>query len=98
MIFIEKIESLLSDIPDDLVQQAAGAALRHQSAPDNADLSIVLTDDAQLRGLNRDYLDVDAPTDVLSFPADQIDPETGSPYLGDILISLQRTGQKAAVA
>jgi len=98
VIFIEKSENLLPDIPDDLVQKAAGAALRHQSAPENADLSIVLSDDAQLRGLNRDYLGMDAPTDVLSFPADQTDPETGSRYLGDILISVQRAGQQAAEA
>ncbi len=98
MIFVEKSENLLPDIPDELVEKAASAALRHQSAPDNADLSIVLTDDAQLRGLNRDYLGVDAPTDVLSFPADQTDPETGSRYLGDILISIQRAGQQAAGA
>ena len=98
MIFVEKIENLLPDISNDLVEKAAGAALRHQSAPKDAALSIILTDDAQLRGLNRDYLGVDAPTDVLSFPADQTDPETGFPYLGDILISVQRAGEQAAAA
>lgn len=98
MIFVEKIKNLLPDISNDLVEKAAGAALRHQSAPNDAALSIILTDDAQLRGLNRDYLGVDAPTDVLSFPADQTDPETGSPYLGDILISVQRAGEQAAGA
>ena len=64
----------------------------------NADMSIVLTDDAQLRELNREYLGIDAPTDVLSFPSDEEDPETGTPYLGDILISIPRATQQAQAA
>ncbi len=64
----------------------------------NADMSIVLTDDAQLRELNREYLGIDAPTDVLSFPSDEEDPETGTPYLGDILISIPRAAQQAQAA
>jgi len=64
----------------------------------NADMSIVLTDDAQLRELNREYLGIDAPTDVLSFPSDEEDPETGTPYLGDILISIPRAKQQAEAA
>ena len=69
-----------------------------ESAPTNADITIVLTDDAQLHELNRDYLGVDAPTDVLSFPASESDPETGAPYLGDILISIPRATQQAQAA
>jgi probable rRNA maturation factor len=61
----------------------------------SADMTIVLTDDAQLQELNREYLGIDAPTDVLSFPAAEADPETGTPYLGDILISIPRAKQQA---
>jgi probable rRNA maturation factor len=61
----------------------------------SVDMTIVLTDDAQLHELNREYLGVDAPTDVLSFPASELDPETGTPYLGDILISVPRAKQQA---
>jgi probable rRNA maturation factor len=64
----------------------------------SADMTIVLTDDAQLHELNREYLGVDAPTDVLSFPASESDPETGTPYLGDILISIPRAKQQAEAA
>ena len=64
----------------------------------SADMTIVLTDDAQLHELNREYLGVDAPTDVLSFPASEEDPETGTPYLGDILISIPRAKQQAEAA
>lgn len=98
MIFIENQSD---SIPPELsvcVEKAAQAALKHQSAPENGLLTVVLSDDEQLRALNRDYLEVDAATDVLSFPSDEIDPETGCPYLGDILISMQRAAQQAAAA
>ena len=98
MIFIEKIENLTPDISESLMENAAAQALRHQAASQDADLTIVLTDDAQLHTLNRDYLNVDAPTDVLSFSSDQTDPETGSPYLGDILVSVERAAAQAAAA
>jgi probable rRNA maturation factor len=89
--------------PAALVRRAARAALEHQSAPPHANLTVVLTDDAQLQHMNRDYMGIDAPTDVLSFPAggtnaSEIDPETGSPYLGDILISLPYAARSAAQA
>lgn len=98
MITVERNEALSAGVSDDLLEAAAAKALRHQAAPEPSDLTIVLTDDAQLQQLNREYLDVDAPTDVLSFPSDQIDPETGSRYLGDILLSLPRAQAQAGAA
>lgn len=84
--------------PVKLLERAAKAALEHQSAPAESNLTIVLTDDKRIRELNRDYLGNDAPTDVLSFPASETDPETGAPYLGDILISLPYAAKSAALA
>jgi probable rRNA maturation factor len=85
-----------------LLERAAQVTLDHAGASTllstNADLTIVLTDDAQLHELNRDYLGVDAPTDVLSFPADEEDPESGVHYLGDILISIPRAKKQAKAA
>jgi probable rRNA maturation factor len=74
--------------PSKLLERAANTALTHQSESLDSELTIVLTDNARLHQLNRDYLGVDAPTDVLSFPASEIDPETGARYIGDILISV----------
>lgn len=89
-----------SEIPfsEDLLEQAANAALAHQSATPDSELTIVLTDDTRLHELNRDYLGIDAPTDVLSFPASETDPETGARYLGDILISIPRARAQAEAA
>ena len=76
------------DFPESLITRAVNAALNHQKEPLDVNLSVVLTDNRRLRKLNRDYLGVDAPTDVLSFPASESDPETGARYIGDILISV----------
>lgn len=81
-----------------LLERAARFTLDHEFAPANADMTIVLTDDRQLHELNLEYLGVDAPTDVLSFPASESDPETGQLYLGDILISIPRATQQAQAA
>jgi probable rRNA maturation factor len=91
------------DFPKKLLERAARAAVTHQKRSLDADLSVVLTNDARLRQLNRDHLGIDAPTDVLSFPASEsdgseTDPETGSPYLGDVLISIPRAKAQAKVA
>ena len=73
-----------------LLERAARFTLDLEPDSADADMTIVLTDDAQLHELNREYLGVDAPTDVLSFPASETDPETGAQYLGDIVISIPR--------
>jgi len=96
VIHIETNPSLQTGLPADMLMHAARAVLEHQST--DGDLTIVLTDDAQLRELNRDYLDIDAPTDVLSFPASETDPETARRYLGDILVSVQRAEEQARAA
>jgi len=92
MIFIESESD--QTFPTDLLECAARAVFDLSGIPD-ADLSIVLVDDARIQTLNRDFLAHDAPTDVLSFPADETDPETGRRYLGDVVISLVRAEEQA---
>ena len=53
-----------------LLKTAVSTTLTHENTPSPATLSLVLTDDAQLQQLNKDYRGVDAPTDVLSFATD----------------------------
>lgn len=84
--------------PEDLLTRAANVTLEHQSHSLDSELSIILTNDARLHELNLNYLGVDAPTDVLSFPASETDPETGAHYIGDILISMPRAQEQANTA
>jgi probable rRNA maturation factor len=89
------IESQMEFSDTYLLERAARFTLDLEPALSDVDMTIVLTDDAQLRELNREFLGVDAPTDVLSFPSSEEDPETGVPYLGDILISIPRATEQA---
>ncbi len=52
-------------------------------------VSVLVTDDEDIRGLNRQFRDIDKPTDVLSFPSQ----EEG--FLGDIAISLEKAQSQA---
>ena len=92
------IESQLEFSDTYLLERAARFTLEVESSLSDVDMTIVLTDDAQLHELNREFLGVDAPTDVLSFPSSETDPETGVPYLGDILVSIPRATLQAQAA
>ena len=78
-----------------LLEQAAERTLADCGMTD-ANLAVVLGGDEHTRVLNHQYLGIDAPTDVLSFPAGEIDPETGQRYLGDVVISFTRAVDQAA--
>jgi probable rRNA maturation factor len=55
-------------LSDATIATTVARALEAAAAPSPASLTVVLTDDDELRGLNRAHLGRDEPTDVLSFP------------------------------
>lgn len=78
-----------------LIKTAVQATLQHEQV-DNVALSILLTNDAEIQAMNRDYRGEDQPTDVLSFSADnEMTPPEMAGYLGDIAISVPTAGQQA---
>ena len=65
-------------------------------ARSDAELSILITDDDEIRSLNSAYRDLDRSTDVLSFS--QLEGEVvpgGNELLGDIVISLDTAIRQA---
>jgi probable rRNA maturation factor len=70
------------------LEEAAHETLYQTSSAGDSELTIVLSPDELLHEMNQEFLEIDAPTDVLSFPADFTDPDTQANYLGDILISI----------
>jgi probable rRNA maturation factor len=63
-----------------------------------AELAVMLTDDAGIRTLNSNWRGIDKPTNVLSFPA--LQPTAGAPpdaprMLGDIAIAYDTTRREA---
>jgi probable rRNA maturation factor len=79
-----------------LLERAAQFALDSRPELGLMDVSLVLSDDAQLHELNRQYLGVDAPTDVLAFPGGDTDPDSQTIYLGDVILSYPRAAAQAA--
>ncbi len=76
------------------------ATLAHENLK-AGEIAVVLTDDAELRALNRQWRNIDRATDVLSFSYDEAGPgETPAPKRskavnGDLVISLDRMGDQA---
>jgi probable rRNA maturation factor len=74
----------LSDVPPDL--RSAVAAALEAVGVDEGHLAVEIIEAGRIRELNRDHRGRDAPTDVLSFPIDEIDPVPGPRELGDVVI------------
>jgi probable rRNA maturation factor len=97
MIDIFVVDEFKDDVDIILLEKAALQTLLHEGKIEEYELSIVIDTDDKLKELNNQFLGKDTPTDVLSFPADEFDPDTELSYLGDIIISFP-TAQAQAVA
>ncbi|GAA2178734.1 rRNA maturation RNase YbeY [Brooklawnia cerclae] len=80
--------------------QLAGFALSALRIHPEADLSILLVDEDVMATYHKRFMDLDGPTDVMSFPMDELrapepgqDPPRG--MLGDIVICPQFTSAQA---
>jgi probable rRNA maturation factor len=81
-----------------LVQRAFGAARMEGGLrfPEGAELSLLFTDDAEIREINRDWRAQDKPTNVLSFPGEDIQPgESAGAMLGDVVLSFETVAGEA---
>ena len=82
------------------LREAAQAAFRSAGEMHSGELTLVITDDAHIQTLNRQYRGVDTPTDVLSFGAADGTPGFAAAppavgYLGDVVISYPRAVEQA---
>ena len=92
---------------DKLLRRAAKAALKAEGVDEGCIISIMLTDDAGIHEINLEQRGIDRPTDVLSFPMNELIPgefyaecceydfETDMIVLGDMVISLERCAAQA---
>lgn len=81
-------EEFQDQVVVDKLRLAALAVLAHQEQPHDSEISIRIADDDEISELNQKYRGENKPTDVLSFPSGEVNPETEQIYLGDICISL----------
>lgn len=99
----------LDSLPLNLhIRKCIKAVLDAQRAPVPCEINVLITDNMGIQAINQAYRNVDAPTDVLSFPMFDfepgklpenldalLDPETGLLPLGDMVISLERARAQA---
>ena len=84
------------------IKKAVNMALDAEGVDVPCIISVMLTDDEDIHYVNREFRDVDHPTDVLSFPMNELVPgefdaelcerdmDTGAVLLGDMMISIPR--------
>ena len=90
-----------------LIRKAVRAALNAENVDVPCRIEIRMTDDENIRALNREHRNIDRATDVLSFPLMELvpgefyvdefelDPETGTLWLGDMILSVERIRAQA---
>jgi probable rRNA maturation factor len=81
-----------------LTRKALGAAIATASLryPAGAEVSLLFCDDARMRELNRQWRGFDKPTNVLSFPGEEIAPEEAAgPQIGDIALGFETLTREA---
>ncbi len=87
MIFLDVAKPFKASVKPEILKRAAETTLTQVLGAEPASLTLVITGEDHIRQLNAEYLGFDEPTDVLSFPADYLDPDTQMKYLGDVVIS-----------
>jgi probable rRNA maturation factor len=89
-----------------LINKVILGCLDYEDCPYEVEISVLLIDDNEIKKINKQFRDIDNPTDVLSFPTieyeiagdfskleqavGEFNPETGELILGDIVISVDR--------
>jgi probable rRNA maturation factor len=101
MINIQIADSIAAELSEagvneELLVSSAQAVLEKEGSQEG-DLTILVTDDQQMQELNSAYRGLESSTDVLAFSAGYTDPDTSSPYLGDVIISYPKAVEQAAV-
>ena len=89
-----------------IIRRAVRAALKAQGIEDNCEVNVLLTDDEGIHAVNLAQRGIDAPTDVLSFPLNELtegafdpeqceyDYETDKLLLGDMVLNLERCAKQ----
>jgi probable rRNA maturation factor len=81
--------------PDAVVQRAVAAAFTGKPCS----VTVLLSDDAEVRRLNREFRNKDKPTNVLSFPASLMPVPIGEmAHLGDIVLAYETVVREATEA
>jgi probable rRNA maturation factor len=92
-------EAALAALSARVLETAAAFLAREIGQPfprDAVEISLVFTDDDDIRGINAEWRNQDKPTNVLSFPAFPLAPGGNpGPMLGDIILAEETLRREA---
>lgn len=107
-ILIDDEDNWLDGNPNmsEIIEGVVKASLAEEGFTMDVEISLTLTDNDSIKDINFDYRNIDAVTDVISFPqidwitenvapSEYINPAKGDVLLGDIIISTQRLKEQA---
>ena len=84
------------------VEKACLETLKYEEFDEDCEISLSFVTNEEIHQINRQFRNVDAPTDVLSFPQLTVEEgeeadvnENGEIVLGDIIISVERAKEQA---
>jgi len=93
------------DVSEDELISVARFVIHKMNVHPEAELSMVLLDSTSMADLHMRWMDLPGPTDVMSFPMDELEPggrpdtpEPGPAMLGDIVLCPEFAAEQAAAA
>ena len=90
-----------------LCRRAIKATLQEEGIMTPVEISVLVSDNKGIREINKEHRNIDAVTDVLSFPTqvyipgnfqakeEDLNPDTGTLHLGDIVLSCEQAEDQA---
>ena len=83
-----------------IIRRCCHATLVLEQFEGDAEVEVSIVDNEEIRRINAEHRNIDAATDVLSFPLGEgdtydVNPATGAKMLGDIVLSLERAEEQA---
>ena len=94
-VFLDFVDFYADLLNHSQIENCVLTTLEYQGVSTDTDLSILVGNDSRIQQLNQEFMGIDAPTDVLAFPAGHLDPDTGRVYLGDVIISFPQAKNQA---
>ena len=95
-------DALLAEVDADRILALLARVLHDEGVEEGSGLSVEIAGDDVLHELNREHRGVNAPTDELSFAAEEGEAFPAAPdqprYLGDIAVSVESVARNAAEA
>ena len=95
---IELTNNSAAQADENQISSVAKFALAKMGIHPDSDLSITLVDEAEMEKLHIEWMDLPGPTDVLSFPMDELKPFSaadGPGIIGDIVLCPEFAAKQA---